>query len=299
MLDQEHGLGGEDVLLQQLVALAGSACFPVVRLAWHEAARFKRALDLGACGIMVPYVDSAEQASAAAAAMRYPPHGGVRGVAKTTRATNFGAAFDEDWDHAVERLLLVDGLRLACRRDHAVDRIARDVQDAAVLRDRHRDLAAVHGQSGGLLLQAHDREVRIVALRRDDEARERGRVESELRRLRCDEVACAGGGRRGRFLDALGRVVQRDGDADLPGTVETVGLVRLGLRLGQGGQEHSGEDRDDGDHHQELDQRESAGQIRPSGRRSRGRRVHDVRWEWTEFRDQRHFNSTHRRRQCG
>jgi 2-keto-3-deoxy-L-rhamnonate aldolase RhmA len=124
VLDQEHGLGGEDVLLQQLVALAGSACFPVVRLAWHEAARFKRALDLGACGIMVPYVDSAEQAAAAAAAMRYPPHGGVRGVAKTTRATNFGAAFDEYWDHALERLLLVVQIETAAGVE-AADAIAR------------------------------------------------------------------------------------------------------------------------------------------------------------------------------
>ena len=106
VLDGEHGLGGEDVLLAQLTALAGTACFPVVRLAWHEAARFKRALDLGACGVMIPLCASAETAAAAAAAMRYPPHGGVRGVARMTRATNYGADFDEYWDNALARLLL-------------------------------------------------------------------------------------------------------------------------------------------------------------------------------------------------
>ena len=124
VLDQEHGLGGEDVLLQQLVALAGTNCFPVVRLAWHEAARFKRALDLGACGVMVPYVDTAEQAAAAAAAMRYPPHGGVRGVAKTTRATNFGASFDEYWDNADARLLLAVQIETAAGVE-AAEAIAR------------------------------------------------------------------------------------------------------------------------------------------------------------------------------
>ena len=124
VLDQEHGLGGEDVLLSQLVALSGTPCFPIVRVAWHEAARFKRALDLGACGVMVPYVDTAEQAAAAAAAMRYPPHGGVRGVAKTTRATNFGAAFDEYWTHAVERLLLVVQIE-TCAGVDAAEAIAR------------------------------------------------------------------------------------------------------------------------------------------------------------------------------
>jgi len=124
VLDQEHGLGSEDVLLQQLVALAGTACFPIVRIAWHEAARFKRALDLGACGIMVPYVDSAEQAEAAAAAIRYPPHGGVRGVAKTTRATNFGASFEEYWDNAVARLLLAVQIETAAGVE-AAEAIAR------------------------------------------------------------------------------------------------------------------------------------------------------------------------------
>jgi hypothetical protein len=64
---------------------------------------------------MVPYVESEQQAREAAAAIRYPPHGGVRGVAKTTRATNFGRDFVEYWEHAVQRLLLVAQVRLTLR----------------------------------------------------------------------------------------------------------------------------------------------------------------------------------------
>jgi 2-keto-3-deoxy-L-rhamnonate aldolase RhmA len=48
LLDQEHGLGSADVLLGQLTALAGTRCFPVVRLPCLEAAQFKKVLDAGA-----------------------------------------------------------------------------------------------------------------------------------------------------------------------------------------------------------------------------------------------------------
>ena len=94
MLDQEHGMGGEDVTLAQLTAIAGTPAVPIVRVAWHEPTRFKRALDAGACGVMVPYVETADAAARAVAAIRYPPRG-IRGLAKFTRAANYGAAFDE------------------------------------------------------------------------------------------------------------------------------------------------------------------------------------------------------------
>lgn len=113
LLDQEHGLGGPETLLTQLMAVAGTPCFPIVRLPWLEAPQFKKVLDAGAWGVMVPYVETEQQARDAVAAMRYPPHGGVRGVAKTTRATNFGRAFDEYWDHALRRLVLVAQVRRA------------------------------------------------------------------------------------------------------------------------------------------------------------------------------------------
>ena len=113
LLDQEHGLGGEDALVQQLMAAAGSAtCVPIVRLAVNDTHLFKRALDLGACGVMVPWVEDAAGAARAVAAMHYPPRG-VRGLAKTTRATNFGAAFDEYFDSAYDRLLLVAQIETA------------------------------------------------------------------------------------------------------------------------------------------------------------------------------------------
>lgn len=113
ILDQEHGLGSEDVTLAQLQACSGSpSCIPMVRLAANETHLFKRALDSGACGIMVPWVEDAAGAARAVQAMHYPPRG-VRGLAKTTRATNFGAAFEEYFDNSYARLLLVAQIETA------------------------------------------------------------------------------------------------------------------------------------------------------------------------------------------
>ncbi len=104
LIDHEHGAGGEDTLFHQLQAAAATPAVPIVRIAANEAPRFKRALDAGAGGIMVPYVRTADEARAAVAAMRYPPRG-VRGVAKFHRGAGFGAGFDDYYRHAHERLL--------------------------------------------------------------------------------------------------------------------------------------------------------------------------------------------------
>jgi 2-keto-3-deoxy-L-rhamnonate aldolase RhmA len=106
LIDHEHGPGGEDTLLAQLQAAAATPAFSIVRIAANETPRFKRALDMGAFGIMVPYVNTPAEARAAVSAMRYPPRG-IRGVAKFNRGAGFGADFDEYYAHAHERLVTV------------------------------------------------------------------------------------------------------------------------------------------------------------------------------------------------
>ncbi len=81
LIDIEHGSGEYDSLVHQLQAVGGTPAAPLVRITWNEAPRFKRVLDLGPSGIMVPYVNSAAEAELAVASMRYPLRG-VRGVAK-------------------------------------------------------------------------------------------------------------------------------------------------------------------------------------------------------------------------
>lgn len=106
LLDHEHGVGGEETLLHQLQAASATPAFPIVRIAANETARFKRALDFGAGGIMVPWVNTAAEARQAVASLRYPPRG-VRGVMKATRASEFGSGFADYYAHGHERLVLV------------------------------------------------------------------------------------------------------------------------------------------------------------------------------------------------
>jgi 4-hydroxy-2-oxoheptanedioate aldolase len=104
LLDHEHGPGSETTIIQQLQAVAATPATCLVRIAANEAARFKRVLDAGAAGVMVPYVSTPDEARAAVSSMRYPPRG-MRGVAKLTRASSFGARFDEYFAHAHEWLV--------------------------------------------------------------------------------------------------------------------------------------------------------------------------------------------------
>jgi 4-hydroxy-2-oxoheptanedioate aldolase len=104
LLDHEHGPGGEETLLHQLQAVSATPAACLVRVAANEPPRFKRVLDAGAHGVMVPYVSTADEARAAVNALRYPPRG-MRGVAKLTRASSFGARFDGYFAHAHEWLV--------------------------------------------------------------------------------------------------------------------------------------------------------------------------------------------------
>lgn len=106
LIDHEHGPGGEETLLHQLQAVSGTSAVPIVRIAFNDTPRFKRVLDVGAHGVMVPLVSTAADARSAVAAMRYPPRG-IRGVARFHRSVGFGADFEQYYLHAHEWLLTV------------------------------------------------------------------------------------------------------------------------------------------------------------------------------------------------
>ena len=106
MLDLEHGSGNWEVLGHQMQALNGSSAAPIVRVIDNQPPLIKRALDIGASGIMVPWVGSAEEAKRAVASMRYPPEG-IRGAAGSPRAAGFGMDFKDYFSRANKDLLAV------------------------------------------------------------------------------------------------------------------------------------------------------------------------------------------------
>ena len=85
LLDTEHSPNEIPDLVAQLQAVEGGTATPIVRPAWNDTVLIKRCLDIGAQALLVPYVQNAEEAKSAVAAIRYPPRG-VRGVAGSARA---------------------------------------------------------------------------------------------------------------------------------------------------------------------------------------------------------------------
>lgn len=90
IVDLEHGAGDLGNLFTQLQAIAGTGTVPFVRPPWNDDVAIKRILDIGAQGVLIPYVNTGAEAASAVAACRYPPVG-VRGVAGSTRAARYGA----------------------------------------------------------------------------------------------------------------------------------------------------------------------------------------------------------------
>jgi 2-dehydro-3-deoxyglucarate aldolase/4-hydroxy-2-oxoheptanedioate aldolase len=89
VLDLEHGSGGEEQV-RDVVPAAGAYGVPtVVRVETAARIRIGRVLDLGAAGVMLPRMGSAEEVREAVRHLRYPPHGD-RGVATYNRACRFG-----------------------------------------------------------------------------------------------------------------------------------------------------------------------------------------------------------------
>jgi 2-dehydro-3-deoxyglucarate aldolase/4-hydroxy-2-oxoheptanedioate aldolase len=74
VFDGQHGLW-EKTTLHNAIALVAPVATPIVRVQANNAAMIGEALDSGAQGIIVPLVETAEQAAAAVAAAHYPPGG--------------------------------------------------------------------------------------------------------------------------------------------------------------------------------------------------------------------------------
>ncbi len=89
VLDAEHSPNELPDLLTQLQASRGGTAIPMVRPPWNDPVLIKRALDIGAQSLLLPFVQTADEARAAVAATRYPP-AGIRGVTGGGRGSRYG-----------------------------------------------------------------------------------------------------------------------------------------------------------------------------------------------------------------
>jgi 4-hydroxy-2-oxoheptanedioate aldolase len=104
LIDLEHGAATEGDLLGLIQSVEVGGSVPLVRPQSGERLRIGRPLDMGARGIMVPRLDTAEQAREAVTFLRYPPDG-VRGVAIRVRGAGLGTFSHGELRTLNERIL--------------------------------------------------------------------------------------------------------------------------------------------------------------------------------------------------
>ena len=75
VVDTEHGPAGHETVVQCFTAINTTETVPMARVAWNEPYLMKRLLDAGVLGLVVPMVNTVEEAQRAVGAMKHPPEG--------------------------------------------------------------------------------------------------------------------------------------------------------------------------------------------------------------------------------
>lgn len=105
VIDAEHGHLDWKEIIEHLRATARSETVTLVRIAELNGALIKRALDCGSDGVIIPWIETADQLREAVAWSRYPREG-LRGIG-AERATAWGQALVQHTSHANENVLVV------------------------------------------------------------------------------------------------------------------------------------------------------------------------------------------------
>ena len=115
-VDLEHSLVDWETATHMFAAIADAGCIALARVPSGRHDHIKRVLDNGAHGIVVPMVNSREEALAAVAAAKYPPIGN-RSVGGSVHALNFGATASDYFARANDEILVI----LQCEHIDAVE----------------------------------------------------------------------------------------------------------------------------------------------------------------------------------
>jgi 4-hydroxy-2-oxoheptanedioate aldolase len=115
-VDIEHGPADWETATHMFAAIADGGCTALARVPANRHDHIKRVLDNGAQGVVVPMVNSREEALAAVAAMKYPPVGN-RSVGGSSHALNFDTTPSDYYARANDEILVV----LQCEHIRAVE----------------------------------------------------------------------------------------------------------------------------------------------------------------------------------
>ena len=106
VIDMEHAHTTLPNVISMIQATKGTECVPFIRVPWNDIVWCKQALDTGAYGIHVPYVQTKEEAEVAVSYCKYPMKG-VRGIAMGHRAVNYGMEKPNYFPRANDEVLVI------------------------------------------------------------------------------------------------------------------------------------------------------------------------------------------------
>ena len=106
VVDTEHNPTDILTLSRMFGAITTGGSAPMVRIPWNHPENFKRVLDAGAWGIVVPMVNSREEAERAAEATFFPPKG-KRSVGGSMTGTRFDTSGGDYLKHADDEICLI------------------------------------------------------------------------------------------------------------------------------------------------------------------------------------------------
>lgn len=104
MFDTEHAPNSIETIQRLIQAMGTSPTLPLIRVAWNDIVLIKRALDIGASGVLIPWVNTKEEAENAVRYCRYPQSGGLRGTGPR-KSSNYG--FDQEYFDLIDEELLI------------------------------------------------------------------------------------------------------------------------------------------------------------------------------------------------
>lgn len=108
MIDAEHGAMSMETAGKMVSIMRNTNTLPMIRVAQNDIATIKQGIDTGVYGIMIPMINSKEEAEAAVKSCKYPPLG-VRGVG-ASRAVLFATGaqdFSDYYKNANDEVLVI------------------------------------------------------------------------------------------------------------------------------------------------------------------------------------------------
>ncbi len=104
LFDMEHAPLSFETVQMMMQGLNGSETLPMVRVSWNDIVLIKRALDIGAYGVVIPWVNTKKEAESAVSSCRYPKSGGLRGCGPR-RCSKYG--LDVEYVDRADREILI------------------------------------------------------------------------------------------------------------------------------------------------------------------------------------------------